>query len=59
MNLDDCVLGRDSTCFQKACRYWDLQLQRCVYRQVKEGERRQRHADQFKDDQVQERIRIT
>ncbi|MBA7562539.1 hypothetical protein ES708_04191 [subsurface metagenome] len=54
-----CVLGAGSTCFRQACRYWDLPLQRCVYREMKEGERRQRHHDRFKDDQIEERIRIT
>ena len=56
---DECILGEDSTCYQAACCYWDLQLQRCVYRQVKEQERKKRHDDRFKDDGVEERIRIT
>ena len=59
MNDDECVLGPDSTCFQKACRYWDPQLQRCVYRETREQERKQRRDDRFKDDGVEERIRIT
>ncbi len=58
MNLESCVLGPDSTCYRAACRYWDLTLQRCVYREVREQERRQRHADRFRDDRVEERIRV-
>lgn len=56
---DECVLGPDSTCYREACRYWDHILQTCIYCQMKEQERKKRHDDRFKDDQVQERIRIT
>jgi len=59
MMNEECVLGADSTCFQQACRYWDRTLQECFYRQMKEQERKQRHDARFKDDGVEERIRIT
>ena len=58
MKENEWVLGADSPCYREACRYWDLKLQRCVYREMKEAERRQRHDDRFKDDGVEERIRI-
>ena len=59
MNLESCVLGADSTCYREACRYWDLTLQRCAYRETREAERRQRHDDRFRDDGGEERIRIS
>lgn len=58
---DECVLGLDpAECpHRAACRYWDLTLRRCAYRETREAERKKRHDDRFRDDGVEERVRIT
>lgn len=58
-NENECVLGAGSPCYREVCRYWDRTLQECIYRQIKEQERKKRHDERFKDERVEERIRLT